>query len=63
MNYLIRKYYSGYCTYEIEAENENDAFEKTLVLPLDYEEILQTLEEWRECHEIEADERIARSPK
>ena len=54
MSYLVRIYYSGYCTYQIEAENEGFAFNTARSLPIDANEILSTLEDWRFADEIEA---------
>ncbi len=34
MKYLIRTYYSGYCTYEIDAESEEFAFNTARSLPI-----------------------------
>ena len=33
MKFIVRGYYSGYCSYEIEAENEDKAHEKSLHSP------------------------------
>ena len=54
MRYLVRIYYSGYCTYEVEAENKKFAFNTARSLPIDENEILSTLEDWRFADEIEA---------
>lgn len=53
MKYLIKKYFSGYCTYEVDAENEDKAYELVRGLPIDYYEVSSTLEKWEECDEIE----------
>jgi len=53
MKYLVRKYYSGFCTYEIEAKDEDHAFKITTELSPNYEEIIESLEDWEECNEIE----------
>ena len=53
MRYLVRLYYSGYCTYEIEAENEEFAFNTARSLPIDEDEILSNLEDWQLADEIE----------
>lgn len=53
MKYLIRRYYPGYCTYEVEAENEELAFNTARNLPIDENEILSTLEDWQLADEIE----------
>lgn len=53
MKFNVRKYYSGYCSYEVEAKNENQAYVATKKLPINYEEILRTLEDWEDCNEVE----------
>jgi hypothetical protein len=55
MKFIVRRYFSGYCNYEIEAESEDEAYEKTFNLPINENEILSTLEEWKECDEVEHD--------
>jgi len=52
MKFIVRKFYSGYCTYEVQADNEDEAYEKTKELKIDEREIIETLEEWKECDEI-----------
>ncbi len=52
MKFLVRRYYSGFCTYEVEAENEDDAYNIVLDLPIDEGEILSTLEDWRPADEV-----------
>lgn len=52
MKFIVRKYYSGYCSYEIEAENEDKAYEKAKALPIKNNELLETAEEWAECDEV-----------
>ena len=49
----VRRFYSGYCTYEVEAENEDAAYNVAMGLPIDEGEILSTLEDWRHADEIE----------
>lgn len=56
MRYTIRKYFSGFCTYEVEANNEEIALQIANNSPLDYHEICSNLEEWKECDEIEPNE-------
>ena len=34
MKFIVRKYYSGYCTYEIEAENEDEAYSLAKDIPI-----------------------------
>jgi len=53
MRFEVKKYYSGFCSYEIEANNEEQAYEMVKDMPPNYNEILETLEDWEECNEIE----------
>ncbi len=54
MKFLVRKYYSGYCSYEIEADDEFKAYEITKEMPINYDEVSETLEDWEECNEVES---------
>ena len=58
MKFLARRYYSGYCSYEVEAENEADAYNIAVNLPVDEGEILSTLEDWSDADEVEVIEDI-----
>ena len=53
MKFVVRKYYSGYCSYEIEANDDDQAYEMAKEMPINYDEVLETLEDWEECNEIE----------
>ncbi len=53
MKFVVRRYYSGFCTYETEADNEDQAYEIAQGIPIDYDEILRTLESWKECDQVE----------
>ena len=53
MKYMVRRFYSGYCTYTVEAENGDKAYELSQKLPINDDEILETLEEWSDCDEVE----------
>ena len=53
MKFLVRRYYSGYCTYEVEAESEDEAYNTAIDLPIDEGEILSTLEDWSDADEVE----------
>jgi hypothetical protein len=55
MEFIVRRYFLGYCSYEIEAQNEDEAYGKSLHLPMNESEILSTLEAWEECDQIEPD--------
>lgn len=52
MKFTVRKYYSGFCSYEVEAADEESAYEKVKSLPIVENEILSSLEEWEDCHEV-----------
>lgn len=44
-------YFSGFCTHEIEANNEDEAIKKARKLPVNEKEILSNLENWFEADE------------
>ena len=52
MKFIVRKYCSGFCTYEVDAEDEISAYEKSKSLPIDDNQILNSLEEWEDCNEV-----------
>jgi hypothetical protein len=52
MKFIVRKYFSGFCSYEVDAANEEFAYEKAKSLPLKENEILSSLEEWQDCDEV-----------
>ncbi len=53
MKFIVKRYYSGYCTHEVDAENSDKAYEMAKNLPLEENELLATMEEWIECDEVE----------
>lgn len=53
MQFIVRKYYSGFYTYEVEANSEDQAYEIAGGMPLNYDEILGTLEPWEDCDGVE----------
>lgn len=53
MKFMVRRYFSGYCTYEINAPDESAAYEKARSMPIHEDEILTTLEDWNFCDEVE----------
>lgn len=52
MKFIVRKYFSGFCTYEVDAEDAISAYEKSKRLPIDDNQILNSLEEWEDCNEV-----------
>ncbi len=57
MKYTARIYYSTYCEYEVEAENECEAIEKAQNLKINEAEIIKNLEIWNEANEAECVEK------
>lgn len=55
MKFIVRRYFSGYCSYEIEAVHEDEAYEKSLHLPINESEVISTLEAWEECNQVGVD--------
>jgi hypothetical protein len=53
MRYIVHRYFSGFCSDEVDADNEYEAHEIAKEMPLDYDEILSTLEEWEEADQVE----------
>lgn len=47
----VKIYYSGFCTFEMEADNAADAILKARKLEIDKNEILSNLENWNEADE------------
>ena len=53
MKYTVKLYYSSFCTYEVEAENEKQALKIATTMKIDNNEIMQNLQDWDEPTEIE----------
>jgi hypothetical protein len=53
MEYIVRKYYSSYCNFKVNADDENSAYLLTKNMPIDYDQILETIEGWEDCNEVE----------
>ena len=52
MKYEVRRYYSSFVVHEIEADSEDEAFERTKNLEIDMIELHNNSLEWREADEI-----------
>lgn len=52
MKFIVRRYFSGYCTYEIDAPTRNEALKKARNMPIDGDEVISTLEDWKDCDEV-----------
>lgn len=48
-HFEVKIFYSGFCTYGIEAENEVEAIINARTLPIDSNELLSNLENWEEA--------------
>ena len=51
--YEVKIYYSGFCTYEIEAGDESDAITKARTLQVDSDELQSNLESWDDADSAE----------
>lgn len=51
--YKINVYYSTFYSYEVNAKNEEEAFEKIKDLYVNKDEILDNLERWQQADTIE----------
>ena len=49
----VKIYYSGFCTYQIEAKNEAEAITKARNRQIDSIELLSNLENWKEADTVE----------
>jgi len=47
--FKVKIYYSGFCTYEVEAENQEEAILKSRQIYIKQNEILSNLENWEEA--------------
>jgi len=47
--FKVEIYYSGFCSYEIEAANESEAVLKAREIELKEEDLLSNLENWEEA--------------
>jgi len=52
MKFEITKYYSTFCTFQINATNEKEAYQLVNKLSIDENQILSNLEDWCDADEI-----------
>lgn len=45
----VQIYYSGFCTYEVEAKNKEQAIQKARQIEIKKNELLSNLENWKEA--------------
>ena len=55
--FKVRIFYSSFCSYEVEAENEDEAVLKARALKINNDEIMANLEPFKEADEAEILER------
>lgn len=51
--YEVKIYYSGFCTYEVEAADESDAITKARTRQIDNDKLLSNLESWDDADSAE----------
>jgi hypothetical protein len=56
MKYEVKRYYSSFVTFEVEANSEEEAYNKTKELELNLIELQNNLENWDEADEINQSE-------
>lgn len=56
MKYEVIRYYSSFVTFEIEANSEEEAYNKTKELELNLIELQNNIENWEEADEIRQSE-------
>ena len=52
MKYEIRRYYSTFFTYEVEAASEEEAYNKTKEIEINVTELQNNLKDWKEADEV-----------
>lgn len=54
----VKIYYSGFCTHQVKAKTENEAMVKARKFPINKNEILNNLENWKEADDAEKIKKI-----
>lgn len=52
MKYEVKRFYSSFVSFEIEADSEEEAYTKTKELKIDLTDLQNNLENWEEADEI-----------
>jgi hypothetical protein len=52
MKYEVKRFYSSFISFEIEADSEEEAYTKTKELKIDLTDLQNNLENWEEADEI-----------
>lgn len=53
MKYEVKRFYSSFVSFEIEANSEDEAYEKTKKMEIDLIDLQNNLEDWEEADEIQ----------
>ena len=56
MKYEVKRYYSSFVTFEVEANSQEEAYNKSKELELNFIELQNNLEDWEEADEIRQSE-------
>lgn len=56
MKYEVKRYYSSFVTFEVEANSQEEAYNKTKELELNFIELQNNLVDWEEADEIRQSE-------
>jgi len=56
MKYEVKRYYSSFVTFEVEANSKEEAYNKTKELESNFIELQNNLEDWEEADEIRQSE-------
>ena len=59
----VKIYHSGFCTYQIKAKNEGEAIKKARKFPINKNEILNNLENWKDADNAEEIKKYAKNSK
>lgn len=52
MKYEVKRYFSSLVTFEVEANSEEEAYDKSKKLKIDIIELQDNLQDWKEADEI-----------
>jgi len=52
MKFEVRRYYSSFVTFEVEANSREEAYDKTKTTVIDLSQLYNNLENWEEADEI-----------
>lgn len=62
-NFEVKIYRSGFNTYKVKAKSEAEAIEKARKLPINRQEVLNNLENWKEADTAEEVKKYAKDSK